>query len=60
MEERVCGCGEVQDEMHVIEVCPLTAHVRQEYGYATYLQLIGENSEYPITEIVYKIFQSFV
>ena len=59
MEERFCGCGEVQDEMHVIEVCPLTAHIRQEFDFETFQQLIHENSDYPITEIVYKILQCF-
>ena len=31
--QRVCNCGLVQSEKHVIEECTLTSHLRQSYGY---------------------------
>lgn len=30
--ERLCQCGLVQTERHVVEVCPLTAHLRTTYN----------------------------
>ena len=30
-EARLCACGELQDERHVIVSCPLTAHIRHNY-----------------------------
>ena len=30
-ERRICVCGEVQDEPHVLGICPLTAPVRAKY-----------------------------
>ena len=32
VEERLCGCGLLQTERHVIEVCPLTDHLRNYYN----------------------------
>ncbi len=32
VEERLCECGLIQTERHVIEVCPLTAHLRNCYN----------------------------
>ena len=55
VEERLCGCGAVQDELHVVEACPLTEHLRQEYGFRTYVELIPADSQLPATEIIYKI-----
>lgn len=32
VEERLCECGLIQTERHVIEVCHLTAHLRTNYN----------------------------
>ena len=32
MEERLCVCGQVQTEQHVVEQCPITSEVRVRYG----------------------------
>ena len=32
-ERRLCPCGHVQDEKHVIEECELTEHLRLQYGH---------------------------
>lgn len=32
MEERLCTCGAVQTERHVVEDCSITQDVRQIYG----------------------------
>ena len=31
-ENRLCTCGAVQDERHVLTACPRTEHIRQTYG----------------------------
>ena len=31
-EERLCGCGQVQTERHVVQDCPLTHNIRQMYN----------------------------
>ena len=35
IEERLCGCGRVQSERHVIEECPETDHLRARHGFTT-------------------------
>ena len=32
-EQRLCTCGDIQTERHVIETCPLTNPLRQHYGF---------------------------
>ena len=43
VEERLCECGEVQDEIHVIETChcPRREDIRRDYGFTTYQELIA-------------------
>lgn len=53
--ERLCQCGDVQTEMHVIESCPLTQTVRDQFGFTTWAQLIDDQSQFAITDITYKI-----
>ena len=32
LEERLCSCGEIQTETHVVELCPVTSNIRQNTG----------------------------
>ena len=41
-EDRVCECGAVQSEQHVVEQCPLTNHLRQSYGFVTITELFSD------------------
>ena len=59
VEERLCRCGAVQDELHVLEACPETEHLRQEYGFRTYEELIAEDSHFSAPEIIHKILAIF-
>ena len=52
LEERVCPCGNVQTEQHVIEQCPLTQHIRELYQFSTMKELFSERL---LPEIVCKI-----
>ena len=31
-DHRLCACGSVQDEEHVMQYCPLVQHIRVKYG----------------------------
>lgn len=42
LEERLCSCGRIQSEKHVIEDCPRTVNLRNQYGYRTVQDLFGE------------------
>ena len=35
LEERLCRCGQIQTERHVIHECPLSQHIRQNYQFQT-------------------------
>ena len=59
VEQRLCECGEVQDEIHVVEVCPRTEDIRKEYGYTTYQELIIEDTNFPTMEIIFIILSSY-
>ena len=59
VEERLCTCGGVQDELHVVEACPRTEHIRQEYRFLSYRQLIEETRENTLMEIIFKILQVY-
>lgn len=41
VEERLCVCGEVQTERHVIESCPVSSNVRQRLGFSQIEELFN-------------------
>lgn len=45
-EERLCSCGQVQTERHVIEYCPRTAALRQQYSVTAIENLFMERNDY--------------
>ena len=46
LEERLCDCGEIQSERHVIEQCLKSAVLRQQYGITTIENLLVEIDDY--------------
>ena len=38
LEDRLCECGNLQTEQHVLDVCPRTQHLRDMFGFATIQQ----------------------
>lgn len=42
----MCVCGEVQSERHVIEQCPQSAELRQQYRITTMENLLVERDDY--------------
>ena len=61
MEERLCPCGEIQTEEHVINNCPLSQHVRDEYKFTSIADLMSD--KFPIEvvcKIIYNILNLYV
>lgn len=56
IDERVCTCGQVQTERHVIEICPQSLHLREQYNFSTLEQLFVEHTNYSLVcKIIHKI-----
>ena len=46
IEERLCPCGQVQTESHIIEECIMSTHIRQTHNFATVNDLMNNRSDY--------------
>ena len=57
LEERLCDCGEIQSERHVIEQCLKSAVPRQQYGITAMENLLVERDDY---ESVCGVIHSFL
>ena len=61
MEERLCVCGQVQTEQHVIEACPRTHPIRTQYNISSMKDLLVERADYAnvchIVSLILKIFK---
>ena len=56
MEERLCSCGQIQTETHVIEDCPVSLQIRQIYNVNTALDLLLTRTDYEVVcKIVHKL-----
>ena len=47
-EERLCVCGEVQTEWHVVENCPVTRDIRQRVGLNRVQELFSGKYTYDV------------
>ena len=45
LEERLCPCGQVQTEAHVIQLCPISQHIRDTYGFNSLRDLFSGSFE---------------
>ena len=43
LEERLCSCGAIQTELHVVESCPLTQPIRDSYQFDSWQQLMSKD-----------------
>eukprot|EP00914_Ancora_sagittata_P031374 GHVO01063438.1.p1 GENE.GHVO01063438.1~~GHVO01063438.1.p1 ORF type:complete len:213 (+),score=13.40 GHVO01063438.1:371-1009(+) len=61
-EERLCTCGDVQDEAHIASNCPTTEPIRARYpDMNIVLPTIFSNNDVPlIVTILYDLFKPFV
>ena len=55
VEKRLCGCGSIQAERHVVEQCVLSQHVRQAYAYLTLEDLFENVNNDTICKVIYDI-----
>ena len=56
LEERLCSCGLVQTETHVIESCPLSLHLKNTYNITTVEELLLGRTDYSnVCAIIHKI-----
>ena len=42
LEERLCLCGDIQTEVHVVQHCPFTLHLRNNYNFSTIDNIFSE------------------
>lgn len=60
MEERLCPCGQVQTETHVVQNCPNTQHIRNMYGFTTLQDLLyGNLAPNIMCRAIHEILESF-
>ena len=56
MEERLCSCGAVQSEEHVMSFCPLSQHIRDEYSFTGINDLMSGNiTDEVVCKIIYQV-----
>ena len=60
VEQRLCSCGDVQNERLVIESCPETNHLRMQYSFTTLENLLIQNQNHSqVCHIVHEILESY-
>ncbi len=56
VEERLCSCGAVQTETHVIQYCTLSQHIRTTHNFSTIYDLFSERfTDEEICNIIYSV-----
>ena len=60
IEERLCVCGLVQNERHIIESCPLTQNIRKANGIVSMEDLFtGCNDHSKTCRVIYEILRTY-
>ena len=60
LEERLCICGQVQTEQHVIEMCPRTENIRRQWNITSMVNLLSERGDHNnVCSIVTKILNTY-
>ena len=61
IEERLCTCGEIQTEQHVIETCPRTDDIRMQWNISSMVNLLVERDDFGnVCHIVDRILKVYV
>ena len=60
VEERLCSCGRVQDEKHIIEHCPRTEHIRQEHRIDTVATLLTMENYAHMCKICFEYLNNYI
>ncbi len=59
VEERLCECGNVQSEQHVLETCPRTQRIRDMYGFSTLHQVFSVFTNSVMCRIIHEILNTY-
>ena len=60
IEERLCPCGQVQTECHVIESCVMSSQIRQTYNFVTVNDLMVIRTDYVnVCTIIHKLLSMY-
>ena len=54
VDERLCSCGLVQTEVHIIEECPISVHVRQLHNITSINELMSRPDYDSVCRIVHR------
>ena len=60
VEERLCVCGVVQTEDHVVRECSRTQNIREQYGFSSMQELFGNFADGIMCEIAHKILATYM
>ena len=61
VDQRLCQCGQVQTEHHVIEHCPRSQYIRDLYGFNSMEYLMLESNDYSnICHVVHRILNLYI
>ena len=61
MEERLCSCGLIQSEEHVVSDCPISQNLRNKYGFASINDLMNGNiPDETACKFVYEILNLYI
>ena len=61
IEERLCTCGQVQTEEHVINDCIISQHIRDQYEFSNITDLMSDKlSKEIVCKIIYQIWNLYI
>ena len=60
LEERLCSCGSVQSEEHVVSFCPVSQHIRTAYNFTYITELLSDSfNDTDRCKIIYEILKLY-
>ena len=60
MEERLCTCCLVQSEEHIINECPLSQSIRDNYAFTSINELMAESfPKETVCKIIYEVLELY-
>ena len=61
IEERLCMCGQVQTENHVVSECTISQHIRNQHGFSNITELMSDNlPKETICKIIFQILNLYI
>ena len=61
IEERLCMCGQVQTEDHVVRECTISQHIRNQHGFSNITELMSDNlPKETICKVIFQILNLYI